>query len=193
MKFLQIGSENELSHHVKIINQYAQSVIDKRKSTSDGVLQGRADLLSRFLTYGKEHNEALSDTLLRDIIINFLIAGRDTTAVLLTWSTYELTQHPEWEEKLLAAIRERKVKVSERRKGGDVNDASNEFDDFQSISHLPVLQAFLHECLRLHPPVPADGKEPVKDDTLPDGTFVCISILSMYHAMLYYIYTSLQS
>ena len=77
--------------------------------------------------------------------------------------------------KLLNAIREHKMALKQ-----SINDASNEFDQYDAMSHLPLLQAFLHECLRLHPPAPADGKEAIKDDTLPDGTFVCISTVPRY-------------
>ena len=35
------------------------------------------------------------------------------------------------------------------------------------------VEAVLQEVIRLHPPVPGDSKEAVKDDVLPDGTKVC--------------------
>lgn len=62
---------------------------------------------------------------------NFLVAGRDTTAVLLTWATYELTQHPQWEDKMLNVI----------RRAASMEEAAHE----------ATVQAFLHEVLRLHP------------------------------------------
>merc|ERR1712183_420582 len=40
--------------------------------------------------------------LLRDMVLNFLIAGRDTTAQCLTWTIYELTQN----SSALAKLRE---------------------------------------------------------------------------------------
>lgn len=38
------------------------------------------DLLSRFILFAKEKGETLTNTYLRDLTINFVIAGRDTTA-----------------------------------------------------------------------------------------------------------------
>ena len=37
-----------------------------------------------------EENKFLSDKNLRDIILNFVIAGRDTTAQALSWSIFRL-------------------------------------------------------------------------------------------------------
>ena len=36
-----------------------------------------------------------SDKYLRDLVVNFMIAGRDTTASGLSWTIYELCQHPQ--------------------------------------------------------------------------------------------------
>jgi cytochrome P450 len=183
-KFLQIGDEKELTEHVKVINEYAASVIKKRKDTDNiKALAEKPDLLSRFITWGHENNESLSDKDLRDIIINFIVAGRDTTAVLLSWATYELTQHPEWEEKLLDAIRQQDAKHQKHR--NELDESNDNFDEYDEISHIPILQAFLHECLRLHPSVPMDNKEAVKDDTLPDGSFIAAGTLVGYSPYMY--------
>jgi cytochrome P450 len=41
-----------------------------------------------------------------DLIMNFLLAGRDTTACALTWLIYCLSSNQEVEDKLLAEIKE---------------------------------------------------------------------------------------
>ena len=38
---------------------------------------------------------AQTDTALRDVVMSFVIAGRDTTSVALSWVFWELTQHPD--------------------------------------------------------------------------------------------------
>lgn len=45
-----------------------------------------------------------NDTALRDMILNFIIAGRDTTAVSLSWFYYMLCCHPEVTEKIREEI-----------------------------------------------------------------------------------------
>lgn len=38
---------------------------------------------------------------LADLVLNFLIAGRDTTAQALSWCLFQVMQHPEVEERIL--------------------------------------------------------------------------------------------
>ncbi len=42
----------------------------------------------------------LTDAFLRDVVINFLLAGRDTTASTLTWLFYNLARTPHAEQKV---------------------------------------------------------------------------------------------
>lgn len=51
-----------------------------------------------------EHGEPLNNKELRDIVLNFVIAGRDTTAQALSWTFYNLLLHPRVEKKLLEEI-----------------------------------------------------------------------------------------
>lgn len=53
-----------------------------------------------------ENNEPLSNKELRDIVLNFVIAGRDTTAQALSWTFYMLLLHPRVEAKLLKEVLE---------------------------------------------------------------------------------------
>jgi len=46
-----------------------------------------------------------SDKDLRDIVMNFIIAGRDTTAVTMTWTCYMLATHPDVERKVAVTNR----------------------------------------------------------------------------------------
>jgi cytochrome P450 len=48
-------------------------------------LLGRRDLFTRFLLLNEEGVEMFAAKNLRDTMLNFVIAGRDTTAVTLSW------------------------------------------------------------------------------------------------------------
>lgn len=62
------------------------------------------------------------------------LAGRDTTAVWLTWSLYRLCIHPDIEKKVLAEIEGIDGPLT-----------------FEAVGNLEYTQAFLSEVLRLHP------------------------------------------
>lgn len=59
-----------------------------------------------FLENAKRNGEELSDKELRDIVMNFMIAGRDTTACGLSWTLFELAQRPEVQQRIRQEFRE---------------------------------------------------------------------------------------
>jgi len=91
------------------------------------------------------------------VVLNFIIAGRDTTSNALTWTMHLLTEHTEVVER----VRSELVGVG----------ASPSFDDL-SAKRRPYLHAMVSEVLRLYPSVPMELKAALEDDVLPDGTFV---------------------
>lgn len=101
---------------------------------------------------------------LRDIVINFLIAGRDTTAQALSWLFYNVGRHPEVERKIVDEIR---VKLP-----GLMGSSANATPSMEQANELVYLEAALRETLRLHPSVPFVNKKAVRDVVLSDGTFI---------------------
>lgn len=92
---------------------------------------------------------------LRDQLVAVLLAGRDTTAVTLSWLFYELSNHPEVVEKLRQEIIDR---VGLHR--------VPTYDDLKSMRYL---QHTLNETLRLYPVVPYNVRVALQDTTLPRG------------------------
>lgn len=102
--------------------------------------------------------EPLSNQFLRDQLTNFFIAGRDTTAVLLMWSSYFLSQNPEVEKELRAEVDE----VLAGKK-----------NEFSNSREFKFMQKVMDESLRLYPPaVPFNTKVVCKDCELPNGVRV---------------------
>ena len=58
-------------------------------------LQEKDDLLSRFVKLSTQGDSRFDDRALRDIMINFILAGRDSTASVLSWLFYMLYRHPQ--------------------------------------------------------------------------------------------------
>ena len=79
-------------HSVGVLNQKAAEVIAERRAA--GVDDDAVDVLSLFLRKRDDDGQPFDDAYLRDLIMNFMIAGRDTTAVLMSWATFSLTTHP---------------------------------------------------------------------------------------------------
>ncbi|CAE8721990.1 unnamed protein product [Polarella glacialis] len=130
-----------------------------RNCRADPNLSQRRDLLALFV----QSKENFSDGFLRDVVLSFVIAGRDTTACLLSWMFYALATNPDVQAELCREVDEKLV-----RKDQD----QDQLPGWRSLSHteMPFLHGVLYETLRLWPPVPVDLKQATEDDVLPDGT-----------------------
>lgn len=101
-----------------------------------------------------------NSTIVADAALNFLSAGRDTTAQSLTWTFYALMRHPE------VVTRLRKEHAAAFTKDQTLTATSLQ------PSNIPYTLAVLYESLRLYPPVPFELKQCLVPITLPDGTFL---------------------
>ncbi|KAL6128694.1 hypothetical protein ACLB2K_072049 [Fragaria x ananassa] len=166
-KWLGLGMEVTLSRSLVHIDEYLSNVIATRKlelqsQQKDG--NPHDDLLSRFM----KKKESYSDTFLQHVALNFILAGRDTSSVALSWFFWLVTLNPIVEEKILREICTLLIET----RGEDVASWLEESLEFEEIDRLIYLKAALSESLRLYPSVPQDSKHVVRDDVLPDGTFV---------------------
>lgn len=101
-----------------------------------------------------------------DSALNFLSAGRDTTAQSLTWSLYCLLRHPSTAESL------RKETGSLLSNTGTLKEPVKLGMASLQSANIPYTMAAFYESLRLYPPVPFELKQCETDITLPDGTFL---------------------
>jgi cytochrome P450 len=62
-----------------------------------------------------------------------------------------------------------------------VQELHGEDPTYESVGQLSYLESALLETLRLHPSVASDSKDALKDDTLPDGTFVPAGVTIAYN------------
>ncbi|KAH9309504.1 hypothetical protein KI387_037415, partial [Taxus chinensis] len=152
MRFLGMGFEGKLKASMKTINAFTGRVIAERRKelSSDG--RGRHDMLSMIMASQSQ----IDDRALRDMTLNFVLAGRDTTSLALCWFFSLLHKHPHVEDKIVSEIR-RIVEV-----GSDLS--------VEEVKEMHYLRAALSETLRLYPSLPINWKEAMQDDVLPDGT-----------------------
>lgn len=59
------------------------------------LLQEKDDLLSRFVKMSKQGDSRFGDRALRDIMVNYILAGKDSTSAAICWTMYMLTKHPD--------------------------------------------------------------------------------------------------
>lgn len=97
-KFFELFSSQgrQMKKAIKTMDDYCYKIIDARveakaSGSAKGAVdsKGGKDLLDLFMDKGTSRSD------LRICVLNFLIAGRDTTAQTLSWLFYEFYQNPE--------------------------------------------------------------------------------------------------
>ncbi|KAK4709011.1 hypothetical protein R3W88_029936 [Solanum pinnatisectum] len=162
-RILNIGSEKKLRICATQIRNMAKEMIKQKKERSNyNMRSSDEDLLSRFLISCNEQQNMHDEEFIIDIVISFILAGRDTTSVALTWFIWLISKNPEVEKEILK----------------ETTTSSLTYDE---VKDMPYTHASLCESMRLYPPVPIDTKEAMRDDILPDGTFVKKGTRIGYH------------
>ncbi|KAI3925768.1 hypothetical protein MKX01_003327 [Papaver californicum] len=182
LRFFSVGPEKKLKEVSRIVHKFVAEIITNRRIElrKSGYLNDRYDILSKLMVKNdpedKQHtNDILSDDILRDLCLSFILAGRDTTSVALVWFFWLIHGHPHVENLILDEI---KVIVSDRKCDREnINEIVFTADELKKMAYL---EAALSETLRLYPSVPHDIKAAREDDVLPNGTAVKKKDLIVY-------------
>ncbi|RCV19980.1 hypothetical protein SETIT_4G019300v2 [Setaria italica] len=165
-RYFNIGSEAKLKRNIQIIDDFVMKLIHQKREQMNGQdNRAREDILSRFIIQSKTDPETMNDRYLRDIVLNFLIAGKDTTGNTLTWFFYMLCKNPLVQDKVALEINE---SVEWAREDNNTEDFTARLNE-GAIDKMHYLHAAISETLRLYPAVPLDGKMAEEDDVLPNG------------------------
>ena len=176
-------SERRLEACLRDIDAFCLRLVRARRAAGDWA--ERRDVLSRAMAMVGEDGAALygddaaSERALRDLVVSFLIAGRDTTAQALSWAVLLIAQHPHVEAALAAegaacdaSGAADKVAATPGAHAGAAAAAVFAPSHEAIQAQLPYARATACETLRLYPSVPKDVREAARDDVLPDGTRV---------------------
>lgn len=111
-----------------------------------------------------------------DELVTLLIAGHETTALMLTWAIYLLSQHPSNLEKARSEI----------EMYGSLENLKEE-----SFARMSFVRGVLAETLRLYPPVWGIGRRAIEDvalgsEMIPRGAFVTMSPWVMHRDARFY-------
>ncbi|KAJ4845544.1 hypothetical protein Tsubulata_021524 [Turnera subulata] len=166
-RYFNVGSEASLRKNIKVIDDFVAKLIStKRKLLADqSCYNDKEDILSRFLVERRKDPEKMNDQYLRDIILNFMIAGKDTSANTLSWFFYMLCKNPLIQEKVAQEVRD---VTGDQDDEADIEHFVAKITD-STLDQMHYLHATLSETLRLYPAVPVDGRCAEVDDILPDG------------------------
>ncbi|KAI3700311.1 hypothetical protein L2E82_44937 [Cichorium intybus] len=163
-RFFNIGNERKYKEAIETVNQFAMDIIKSKEEQTDSKTD--EDLLSRFMasSWDMGFNDTERRKFVRDIIISFVLAGKDSTASALTWFFWLLEGHPHCRDLI-----HKEFSTLMASSVPKIQPTNLTFDDLKNLHYL---HAALSESMRLFPPVPINSRLTVDDDKLPDGTYV---------------------
>ncbi|KAG1680799.1 hypothetical protein FOA52_008132 [Chlamydomonas sp. UWO 241] len=156
----------EFGSAVSQLNDVVYDIIaSRRRELAAGGGSTRGDLLQSLLTAVDDQNTGMSDRALRDELMTMLVAGQETSAILLGWASALLAHHPRAQDAVAAEL--------ESVLQGRTPTAAD-------ARSLPYTEAVVLEALRLYAPAYMVGRCASCDTTvgpysLPAGTTVLIS------------------
>jgi cytochrome P450 len=142
-----------------IVHAFADSIVqeeitrlssgDVEKSASPEISRGR----ERYVFLHELIKQTQDPKTLRSELLNILLAGRDTTASLLSNTWFTLARRPDIWAKVQA----------------EVDGLNGERPQYADIKDMKYLRWVLNESLRLMPVVPGNGRIAVRDTVIPIG------------------------
>ncbi|KAK0646880.1 n-alkane-inducible cytochrome P450 [Cercophora newfieldiana] len=137
----------------KLVRDWASSFANKALRYKDEVGEEKAvEKYPFIIDLWKEMRDA---DLVRDQLLHILIAGRDSTAALLSWTFFHLIRNPD----VLARLRQEVL----ARVPDDIDISRDQ------IQGLPFLRCCLNETLRLYPQLALNFRFANKTTILPRG------------------------
>ncbi|KAH8597871.1 putative cytochrome P450 alkane hydroxylase [Bisporella sp. PMI_857] len=154
-KFFRFYSNAEIQRVCKIVHEFVDKIVYKalEKTDPEDVEKSIGEDDDRYV-FLKEMVKATRDPIrLRDELLNILLAGRDTTASLLSHTFHVLAKRPDVFAKLRL----------------EVEDLNGKKPNYDTIKSMRYLKNVLSESLRLYPVVPSNARFANKDTKLPRG------------------------
>ncbi|XP_022132569.1 alkane hydroxylase MAH1-like [Momordica charantia] len=168
-KKLQIGQPKRLKEACEIIDQTIENLLAlKRESLQKEEPAQGADLITSYMINDKleeeDGNFEENDKFLRDTLLNFMIAGRDTVSSALSWFFFCVSNNPTVEAKIREELKSSIPK----------NEACDQWRIFsmEEVDKLVYFHGALCEALRLYPPIPLQHRVSTQHDTLPSGHII---------------------
>eukprot|EP00960_Hanusia_phi_P073896 768109-Hanusia_phi.AAC.5 len=169
VEFLPLSDNIIRNSAVKCIQNAVKKVIDERLHLIENGKEVPNDLLSLLLNtrQNASENEQLTEEEIMNNVQTFMLAGHETTANVLCWTFYLLSENPEFCKRLRSELWAKlQGKAPTMRQLQD--------------KELPLLYATCKESMRLYPAAPIISRKCNEDTVLggylvPSGTSILIS------------------
>lgn len=160
-RFLPVPGMWEMRRAVRRLDATVYEIIDRRRRNG----QDSGDLLSMLLEAQDEDGSRMDDRQVRDEVLTFLMAGHETTALVLSWAWLLLAENPDADRRLRDEL--------DRVLGGRVPTMSD-------LPSLKYTEGVIKEAMRLYPPAWGVGRTVAKEFELagyrvPAGTNLVMS------------------
>ncbi|MCA9838075.1 MAG: cytochrome P450 [Trueperaceae bacterium] len=126
--------------------------LDKKLLNLIATATSENSLISLLKTTLTEEGTALTQDMIRDQLLTFIVAGHDTTATALAWLFFELARQPDYLEALKSELYEVPLEAA-------------------NLAQLPLFNAVIKETLRLHPPISIGIRRSLREQII-DGYIV---------------------
>ncbi|PNS15064.1 hypothetical protein CAC42_2293 [Sphaceloma murrayae] len=143
----------EYAEDCKFVHDFVDTYVEKGLAKRPKLLAEKQDESQRYLFIDELVRQTTDKYQIRSELLNILLAGRDTTASLLSNVWWILSTRPD----IYANLRK------------EVDQLNGEKPSFEAMKDMKYLKALLNESLRLHPVVPLNSREAVNDTWLPKG------------------------
>lgn len=138
----------------KTVQDFMSVFVEKALSKDD---TNKAKQQNDRYSFAEEFAKLTDDpAMIRGGLLNLLLAGRDTTASLLSNLFFMFARQPEIYDRLAEEVLATAPSVSDP-------------PTLEGLKSMKYLKACINESLRLHPPIPRNSREALQDTTLPVG------------------------
>ncbi|KAH8302751.1 hypothetical protein KR044_010524, partial [Drosophila immigrans] len=209
-RFMSVYAQNELlftllhphlklrqTKLIRIMHEFTIKVIEQRRQALEEQQQ-TGQHLEPEQVMGKKRRMALLDVLLqasvegrplrneeiREEVDTFMFEGHDTTTSAISFCLWEISRHPEIQDKLLMEILQ--VLGTDRSRAISLRE----------LNELKYMELVIKESLRMHPPVPILGRtlqtdfqythSVLGDGVIPAGSEIVMGIIGMQYAEKYF-------
>ncbi|GFP79863.1 cytochrome p450 71a8 [Phtheirospermum japonicum] len=147
------GFESRVERVAREVDDFLEMVIEEHMNGFDSGDEGRETFVNILLHVYKDDKLGVSidrDSI-KAVILDIFVGGTDTTSATLEWVMSELLRHPLVLKKLQQEVRE----ILTDKHKQDITD--------DELGKMQYLKAVIRETLRLHPPIPLQGRVALED------------------------------